>query len=45
VYIYSNFYQYQQAEYGAAVAVLLCLIIVTLTWLQLRFLERREDAP
>ena len=41
VYIYSNFYEYQRWGYGAAVATLLCLTIVTLTLVQWRFVGRR----
>jgi multiple sugar transport system permease protein len=41
VYIYSSFYEYQRLGYGAAVATLLCLAIVTLTLLQWRFVGRR----
>ena len=41
VYIYSNFYEYQRWGYGAAVATLLCLAIVTLTVLQWRFVGRK----
>ena len=41
VYIYSTFYEYQRLGYGAAVATLLCLAIVTLTLLQWRFVGRR----
>ena len=41
VYIYSNFYEYQRWGYGAAVATLLCLAIVTLTAFQWYFVGRR----
>jgi multiple sugar transport system permease protein len=41
VYIYSNFYEYQRWGYGAAVATLLCLAIVTLTAFQWCFVGRR----
>lgn len=41
VYIYSNFYEYNRLGYGAAVATLLALAIVTLTLIQWRYLSRR----
>ncbi len=41
VYIYANFYEYQRWGYGAAVATLLCLTIVTLTLIQWRWVGRR----
>lgn len=41
VYVYTNFYEYQRLGYGAAVATLLCLTIVTLTLVQWRLVGRR----
>ncbi len=41
VYIYAQFYEYQRWGYGAAVATLLCLAIVTLTLIQWRLAGRR----
>lgn len=41
VYIYSNFYEYQRWGYGAAVATLLCFMIVVLTLIQWRWVGRR----
>lgn len=41
VYIYTNFYEYGRLGYGAAVAVLLCIAIVSFTILQWRFIGRK----
>lgn len=41
VYIYSSFYESQRWGYGAALAVLLCAAIVTLTLIQWRYVGRR----
>jgi multiple sugar transport system permease protein len=41
VYIYSSFYEYQRLGYGAAVATILCVIIVGLTLLQWRYVGSR----
>lgn len=44
VHIFSSFYEFQRAEYGAAVAVLLTAAIMALTLAQWRLLVRRSDA-
>lgn len=41
VYIFTNFYELGRLEYGAAIAVLLALGIMVLTWLQWRVLRPR----
>ncbi len=41
VYIYSNFYEYGRLGYGAAVAALLCAMLVALTLAQWRLLGRK----
>ncbi len=41
VYIYTNFYQFHRWGYAAAVAVLLCIGIVSMTLIQWRFLGRK----
>jgi len=41
VYIYTNFYENGRLGYGSAVAVLLCIIIVSLTVLQWRAVGRK----
>ena len=41
VYIYATFYEYGRWGYGAAVASLLCLGIISLTLLQWRLIGRR----
>ncbi|HEO71250.1 MAG TPA: sugar ABC transporter permease [Candidatus Hydrogenedentes bacterium] len=41
VYIYSEFYEFHRWGYGTAVATMLCLAIVMLTWVQWRYVGRR----
>ena len=41
VYIFTNMYEYNDYGYGAAVAALLCVVIVGLTVVQWRFVGRR----